>query len=145
MTDISNTDDTLDVRDLTARVDELRSERDDLESEATDDTNAAQDEALDAQNDWLKEYGPELDALEKFLAQLAGYGGDHNWEGDSYPGHLIHDSYFETYAEEYASDIGAIVPNAVWPNTCIDWKQAAKELQQDFSSAEFDGQTYWYL
>jgi hypothetical protein len=31
-----------------------------------------------------------------------------------------------------------------WPRNCIDWKEAAEQLQQDYSCVEFDGTTYWY-
>ncbi len=52
---------------------------------------------------------------------------------------LIRDSYFEDYAQQFA----AIDRNAEWPVNCIDWKQAAEQLQQDYSSVNFDGQDYW--
>jgi hypothetical protein len=56
---------------------------------------------------------------------------------------MIRDSYFKEYAQEFAEDIGAINKNASWPNTCIDWDQAARELQMDYTSVNFDGVTYW--
>lgn len=33
--------------------------------------------------------------------------------------------------------------DASWPNTCIDWDEAARELQYDYFTVEFDGITYW--
>jgi hypothetical protein len=30
-----------------------------------------------------------------------------------------------------------------WPFTCIDWEQAASELQMDYSAVDFDGVIYW--
>lgn len=57
---------------------------------------------------------------------------------------LIADSYFEEYAREFAEDIGAISGNERWPANCIDWEKAASELKYDYSSVEFDGETYWY-
>lgn len=37
-----------------------------------------------------------------------------------------------------------MIPDGLaWPLTCIDWVQAAEELQQDYMSYEFDGYTYW--
>ncbi|APU00330.1 hypothetical protein HOR55_gp43 [Ralstonia phage RS-PII-1] len=86
----------------------------------------------------------ELELLEELLSDLAGYGGDHQWEGDWYPVTLIRDSYFQTYAQEFAEDIGAVEHDAQWPNNCIDWEQAARELRMDYSSVDFDGETYWY-
>ena len=47
---------------------------------------------------------------------------------------LIRDSYSEDYAQELAEDNGAISSSdASWPNTCVDWKQAARELQMDYT------------
>jgi hypothetical protein len=40
---------------------------------------------------------------------------------------------FQDYAEELASDIGAIDRNANWPLMHIDWKEAAEDLSQDYS------------
>lgn len=56
---------------------------------------------------------------------------------------VISDDYFETYAEEFADDIGAIDRNASWPISCIDWEAAADELKMDYSSFEFEGTTWW--
>lgn len=60
-----------------------------------------------------------------------------------YGAQLIRDSYFTEYAQELADDIGAINSDAGWPNSCIDWDQAARELKQDYTSIAFDGVTYW--
>jgi len=70
-------------------------------------------------------------------------GGDEQWEGAWYPVTLIRDSYFENYAQELADGIGAINSDARWPNNCIDWARAARELQADYTSVDFDGETYW--
>ena len=121
MNDISKFDDVIDVRDIIARVEELR------EVETPDEDEAA-----------------ELKTLTAFLEDLKGNGGDEQWEGDWYPVTLIRDSHFRDYAEELAEDIGAINSDATWPNNCIDWDRAARELQVDYSSAEFEGVTYWY-
>jgi len=56
---------------------------------------------------------------------------------------LIRDSYFEDYARELAQDIGAIGKGEVWPLTCIDWEHAARELQHDYTTVDFDGVEYW--
>lgn len=122
-TDISNSEDILDVRDIIERVEELREQR---------------DEGLDESDT------EELATLESLLDALQGYGGDHQWEGAWYPVTLIRDSYFEDYAQELAEDIGAINRDATWPNNCIDWEKAASELKIDYSTVEFGGVTYWY-
>lgn len=93
----------------------------------------------------------ELATLEELLSDLEGNGGDEQWNGSWYPITLIRDDHFESYAEELADDCCPYPSNSAegkalqqWPYRCIDWKQAARELQQDYSSVEFDGVTYWY-
>ena len=56
---------------------------------------------------------------------------------------LISDDYFEKYAQELAEDIGAVASGASWPNHCIDWEQAAQELQTDYGEIEIGGIGYW--
>jgi antirestriction protein len=56
---------------------------------------------------------------------------------------LIPEDGFEDYARELAEDIGAVDPNAAWPATYIDWEAAATALQQDYTSVEFMGVTYY--
>lgn len=126
---IDNTQDMIDMWDITDRVDELR--------------GLVHDEDGNQQTLASGEYD-ELELLEGLLAELAGYGGDHDWGGDWYPGSLIRDSYFVTYAQEFADDIGAINSEAGWPTQCIDWGRAARELQMDYSIVDYDGTTYWY-
>lgn len=78
----------------------------------------------------------EWQALKDFIDD-----GNDEWEhGET----LIRDSYFETYAQELAEDLGEIPQENRWPRYCIDWAWAARELQMDYTSAEFDGVTYWY-
>ena len=56
---------------------------------------------------------------------------------------LIADSHFTEYAQQLAEDIGAIRSDNQWPNYCIDWKCAARELQYDYSAVDIDGDRYW--
>ncbi len=111
--DISNSDDVIDSRDVIARIKYL---------EGTED----EDEQA------------ELKLLEELQEQAEGYVDD--WKHGAT---LIRASYFEEYAQQLAEDIGAIDKAASWPNTCIDWERAAKELQMDYMAIEFDGVTYW--
>jgi len=96
-------------------------------------------EVFAAETDGLDpEEAEELAALKALVEQASGYAAD--WEhGET----LIRDSYFETYAQELAEDIGAINSEATWPNNCIDWEQAARELRMDYTSVSFDGVDYW--
>lgn len=122
--------DVIDVRDIIARLEEI------------------EDSAGDAADPEWKSANPddaeELAKLWDILNELAGYGGDEKFRGDWYPVTLIRDTYFQDYAEELANDIGAINSDAGWPNNCIDWERAARELQYDYTSVEIEGMTYWY-
>ena len=80
----------------------------------------------------------ELMALIALESEGRGYAPD--WE---YGEVLIRDSHFEEYAEQLADDLGLISADATWPNSCIDWEQAARELQYDYTALDFDGVIYW--
>ena len=41
----------------------------------------------------------------------------------------------EEFAQEMAEEIGAIDEKAGWPNNCIDWERAARELMYDYSES----------
>jgi antirestriction protein len=51
---------------------------------------------------------------------------------EAYSGEFSND---EDFAEEMAESLGAIDRNASWPQNCIDWEFAAKELMYDYSSS----------
>jgi len=149
---IDNTDDIIDSRDVIARIEELEAEREALD-ETLDEMDAdynrasygedgAEHDALiqarKALEEWDDDNAAELAALKALADEASGYAAD--WtHGET----LIRDSYFKDYAMELAEDIGAIDLNARWPMTCIDWDQAARELQYDYSAVDFDGVTYW--
>jgi antirestriction protein len=85
--------------------------------------------------DLSRELGVDSDSIDPNGLKL---WGDHN---DST---LIPENGFEDYARELAEDIGAISSDTGWPATCIDWERAARELQMDYTSVEYDGDTYYY-
>jgi antirestriction protein len=123
-TDISNRDDVIDSRDVIARIEELEAEL----ADAHDDSE---------QNDVL-DMRAELEALQALATEGADYAPD--WEhGET----LVRDSYFKEYAQQLAEDIGAVNTDATWPNNCIDWDMAARDLRMDYSAVYFDGVTYW--
>ena len=139
-TEISNREDVLDSRDIIARIEELETD--------LVDAHEASASPLTFE-EWLLETAADSaatlqDAAAEFipLKDLAGNGESYS-EDWQYGATLIRDSYFETYTEELAGDIGAINTDATWPNNCIDWARAARELQQDYTAVEFDGVTYW--
>ena len=117
----TNMDDVIDSRDVIERIEELEVE---LEV-GMEDGHSMPDEV------------EELATL-KALAEEGENSPD--WpHGEA----LIRDTYFQEYAQELADDIGMVTDGANWPNNCIDWKQAARELQMDYMSVEFDGVDYW--
>jgi hypothetical protein len=115
-------EDVFDSRDLIELMDKLENEKAESEEEG----------------------GPEFDEdsaeLLKALQDLEGECGGEWQHGIGF----IRDSYFKDYAQELAEDIGAINKEAAWPNNCIDWDQATRELQMDYSSTEIGGITYWW-
>lgn len=126
----TNSDDMIDSRDVIARIEELESER---------DSRMDGDDGPGAVKQWdASEDGEELRTLKALADEAGGYAPD--WEHGAT---LIRDSYFQTYAQELADELGAIPRDAAWPMTCVDWAEAASELQQDYSGVEFDGVTYW--
>lgn len=113
---LSNTDELIDTRDLQERLDALT---------ALTERDAAEEQ--------------EYRHLTAFVAELRDYCADYEY-GET----LIHESYFVRYTEELAHDIGAIDARANWPCNCIDWELAADMLKQDYTCADFGGQTYWF-
>jgi hypothetical protein len=112
--DIDNGQDIIDSRDIIARIEEL--------------------DSLDERDE---DEAKELTILRKVADQGEGYG---DWE---YGEGLIRESYFETYAQELAEDIGAIGKDMQWPLSHIDWEAAAEELKMDYTEIDFDGITYY--
>lgn len=151
-TEISNLDDVIDSRDVILRIAELEAERAALAFDwdearavfqapmADDETRsvavAAEDEAHRAVAAWDEDNGQELRTLQELAAEA---DGSPDWR---YGETLIRESYFRDYAMQLADDIGAINSEATWPNNCIDWDRAARELQMDYTAVEFGGVTY---
>jgi hypothetical protein len=117
---INPNSDIIDSRDVIARIDYLAYLDDEPEDERDQDDYA------------------ELIALRKLQEEAEGYAPDWHY-GET----LINDSYFEDYAQQLAEDIGAIDRDLSWPNNCIDWEQAARELQWDYTLISFDGEDFW--
>lgn len=125
----------IDVRDIIARVLELRDERDEYNEKM------GSPDAWDGVPDGEPE---ELAMLEGILSELACYGRDEEFDGDWYPLELVADSYFQEYAQNLAEDCDMVDTNARWPMNCIDWEQAARELQMDYSYILIHDSAYWY-
>ncbi len=114
-TEITNTQDYIDSRDIAERIDYLESLEEDID---------------------------EIDKVElELLKSLEEEAATSEW---SFGVTLIRESYFEEYAEELASDIGAISSDDTWPLNHINWEAAANELLIDYSQIDFDGVTYYF-
>lgn len=124
----TNSDNVIDSRDVIARIETLRALRlpGPVDLGSDEDNGADQDDLF-----------AELTALEALADEASGSS---DWE---YGETLVRDSYFKEYAQELAEDIGAIPRGLAWPAHCIDWDQAARELQMDYFSVDFGGVTYW--
>lgn len=136
---IDNGQDIMDSRDVIQALEDMETERQNLLDaidESEDDADI--DDAKRELADWDDANLPDLEALRAFCEE--GEGATSDWVHGAT---CIADSYFVEYAQQFAEDIGAINREASWPNDCIDWDKAAEELQQDYTSIEFDGVTYW--
>lgn len=125
MNPICNYEDMIDSRDVEARIETLKDKMTD-----TGENNEFEDGL-----DHVERH--ELIKLQELQTEGENFG---DW---SFGATLIRDSYFETYAQNLAEDIGAVDPDASWPLSYIDWERAAEALQMDYSSVTFDGITYW--
>lgn len=114
--------DRFDSREAQDRIDELEAREDD------DETPLDEDEKT------------ELKAWRELVEEAEGYSGD-RWRDGIF---FISEESFEDYAEELASDIGAIDRDADWPLSFIDWTRAADALKQDYTSTEIYGNEFWY-
>lgn len=119
-----NSDDIIDSRSIIERIEALQSSIDDCDP-------------LDLEDLPDEDEVEELRILKELAEEGEGYG---DWTDGAT---LIRDSYFEDFARSEAEELGLIPDDASWPLTCIDWEQAATELQSDYTSIEFDGVTYW--
>lgn len=140
---LSNYDDIIDGREILERIEELESEAGacpmcdgsgrNISAACVICEGSGEVPNLDENEQ------TELKTLQAFAEEVDSVGGDSCRDGAT----LIRDSYFEFYAQELAEDIGAIDHDATWPNNCIDWEYAARELQYDYSTVDFDGVNYW--
>lgn len=123
---VSNTDDYIDSRDVIARIEEIESDPDYCDAETGEFI-------IDLVNeDERREY----DALVEFRDANESVS---EWQ---YGACFIRDSYFTDYVRELLQDIGDL-PNGIPHYIVIDWEETANNIRQDYTDAEFDGETYW--
>lgn len=137
-TSISNTDNTIDSRDVIARIEELEA----LRPAAEEDPETEYIEACKNVKDFDEsEEGQELTAL-KQLAEQAESSPD--W---TYGEQLINEDYFTQYIEELIADCYDMpkeVNSGDWPwrHITIDYEAAANEAKTDYMEVDFDGVTF---
>jgi len=157
-TEISNSNDIIDSRDLIEIIDDMETERGYLvdavedaeelirqEMEAQED-GAAFDPSGDltdalrkAQEDldaWDENNGEEFATLKAFAAEFEDYCDD--W---THGVTLIRESYFTEYAEDFVKDVGDL-PKNIPDYLVIDWDATAENLKVDYTEGTFDGVTY---
>lgn len=132
--------DIIDVRDLVLRAEDLQEELNDYE----DSEN--QHEASNPENiNWKelrKEAEEELAELEELLDEIKGYGNN-CIRGVSYPDQLVRSDYWPKFVKLWAADNNVLDEDKSWPYNCIDWDEAAEELE--YSTASFGDEEYRYL
>jgi hypothetical protein len=128
-TNVDNGTETIDSRDIIARIDELQAERDTYDGERGEERDP-----------WTAVYpedAAELAALHKLATEAEGYAAD--WHHGEV---LIRDDYFTDYAREMLEDCGTI-PRDLPSWVEIDWKATARNVRMDYTAVDFDGVTYW--
>jgi hypothetical protein len=145
---VLNSDDVIDSRDVIDQIASLESTLEDLGIDVSKlDTSLAEAE-LDVYLDRMEESHKGEEAFDrdsvrsyitlKALADEAeGYAED--WQHGAT---LIRDSYWVDYCREMIADIGDL-PREMPAYIAIDWEKTADNLKPDYTSVEFDGQTYW--
>jgi len=146
---ISNSDDTIDSRDIIERIEELEGERDALQSDydeklagVTEDSpienHDTMIEARDALAAWdASDEAEELRTLKALAEEAEGYCLD--W---TYGAQLIRESHFEQAMDEMVDDCYSIpkeLANLPWIKISYDYEM----LKQDYTEVDFDGVAYF--
>lgn len=139
MSNIDNTQDIIDSRDIIERIEELKNELG-LADGDYDENGANLRSSFNADPDKADLYA-ELTTLEK-LASEAEASPD--W---AYGESLIREDYFTDYIEQLIDDCYEMpkeLNSGNWPyrHITIDYEAAAEEAKQDYIEVDFDGVTY---
>lgn len=85
----------------------------------------------------------QVEVVAKYHALCDALRLDHDPdELDKCDATLIRDADFEDYARQLAEDLGAIESDSGWPVDYIDWTRAADALRSDYTTIEWDGESY---
>ena len=143
----------LDTRDLDERLNELKALRDAVADAKVELAEAQAASLADPDDETLTTAEEEAQAA--FDAADADFGADEQKElaeleelesevsewsdGNT----LIPESEFTDYCREMLEDCGAL-PKGLPHYVVIDWDATADNLKADYSTAEFQGETYLY-
>lgn len=127
---------------VTSAKEELEEAEETFESAEEDEADAAEkavDDASQVVTDAEADFGDDEKAELAELEELENDIGREFMHGTE----MIPESAFEDYARQLAEYSGTYERDASWPLNCIDWEQAAKELQQDYILLSYQGADYW--
>jgi len=132
-------EDTIQVEDLTDRIEELESELEE-HHDAQEVTLSFEYALQDVCNfKGLENEFTEFTAISKLVDELEGLGGDHQWRGNWYPQTLIRESYFETEMDEMVASCYELPKLPDFMTVVLDYRA----LQQDYSSVDVNGIDYF--
>lgn len=141
---IDNFADTLDSRDIIARIEWLEEDRvAHADSIAAASEYAEESPEYDAlittgRDDW-DDISPDAKELYALSALAKECEGVPDWE---YGAQLIRDSYFTEYVADMLEDCGEL-PRDLPHYIVIDWDATARNIQHDYMCVEFGDVTYW--
>lgn len=138
------------ILDLRTLADEWRERIQEMSSSVPDTEGMSWGEVSEATEKFLAE--PEqVEYVQRYVALCNDLGIEPadpdtlEWHANNQEPTLIAEDDFEEYAEELATDLGYIDDEQGnrWPFNHIDWEAAADELKQDYTTVEYDGDTYY--
>lgn len=139
--------DIFDTRDLTDYRDSLESDLVDYYNEYMEDVENFEDvEDIGGYEDWdegfADTYADEIEHYENveyFCEELSSIP-DFNY-GET----VIKENYFSDYCKDFVQECGYI-PNDLpsWIEDNINWEGVAEDLRQDYSEADFEGETFYF-
>lgn len=139
-TEISNSDDVIDSRDVIKRIEKLQC---DVEAEFVETLPEGKkdDYTEDEFNEWLKreDNSCEADEYRSLIALQNEAEGDCDWTDGAA---LIRDSYFVDHLQQECEDceyISEDLPS--WIE--IDWEKTAENVKVDYTEVDFDGVAYF--
>lgn len=118
---------SFDSRDLVEVRDEAESLRDEMNEDIEGEGES-----------YTPEEAGEVEEIIEAINDLEGEIGEFD-DGNT----LIPEYEWVEYAQQLAEEIGAVNEEANWPNNCIDWERAARELAMDYTLVDIDGQDYY--